>query len=144
MSQILNASTGLSRRRHLGPLLSEMNVVPLIDVMLVLLIIFMMTAQAMQSGLEVKVPEIKHVQDTAQDLPIVTVFSTGVIFLDKTPLNINALPTEINRRFKGAEAVYVSADRELKYDTLAQVISALKDAKLQINLVMTPEELPRK
>jgi biopolymer transport protein ExbD len=60
----------------------------------------MMTAQAMQSGLEVKVPEVKNVADAPQNLPVVTVLSTGVMFLNDAPLPLRTIPEEIARRFR--------------------------------------------
>src|ERR1700744_6471322 len=79
--------------------LSEMNVVPLVDVVLVLLIIFMVTAQAMQSGLDIQVPQVKQVKETVEDLPIVQLTRIGNSFLNDKPVNINQLGEEVSRRF---------------------------------------------
>ena len=135
---------GRSVSRRSGSTLSDINVVPLVDVVLVLLIIFMLTAQAMESGMKIDVPQVKSVESDVQSLPVVNVSSTGSVMLGDTALNLNLIPNEIHRKFKNATAVYVRADRKVTYNELAQVISALSEAKFNINLVMTPAEIQRK
>src|SRR5579872_4764554 len=90
--------------------LSEINIVPLVDVVLVLLIIFMLTAHVMEFGLEVNVPQVKTVKDSAEELPVVTISRGGKLFLNEKPVNINQIPSEVAKRFKDAKAVYVRAD----------------------------------
>jgi biopolymer transport protein ExbD len=126
-----------------GSTLSEMNVVPLVDVVLVLLIIFMLTAQAMEFGLEIKVPEVIQVKDTSEDLPVINITRDGKILLGDKPVGIHAMADEIARRHKGAKAVYVRADRETVYDPIAQVVSTLSAAKYDVKLVTKPLESKR-
>src|SRR5579863_5248915 len=121
-----------------GSTLSEMNVVPLVDVVLVLLIIFMLTAQAMEFGLEIQVPQVKQVSESAQDLPVINIKANGQIYLGDKPININEMGSEIARRYKGTKAVYVRADRQTVWDPIASVMSALKDSKLEIRAVLKP------
>ena len=128
------------RRRSGAGTLSEINIVPLVDVVLVLLIIFMLTAHVMEFGLEVNVPQIKQVRDTAEELPVISVTRNGKLFLNEQPVNINQIAQGVSRRFKDAKSVYVRADGATTYDALAQVISALNEAKLQIRLVAKPED----
>src|SRR5579864_2273092 len=106
------------RRAAGGSSLSEMNVVPLVDVVLVLLIIFMLTAQAMEVGLDIKVPETVEVQNTVQDLPVVEMTSTGKIYLGDKPINVHDIPGEIARRYKGATAVYLRADGKVPWEQI--------------------------
>jgi biopolymer transport protein ExbD len=131
--------TGSRRRAGTGTL-SEINVVPLVDVVLVLLIIFMLTAHVMEFGMEVNVPEVKQVKDSAEELPVVSISRTGSIYLNEKPVNINEIASEVSRRFKGAKSVYVRADKATTFDPIAQVISTLNEAKLQIRLVAKPED----
>ena len=63
--------------------MSEINVTPFVDVLLVLLIIFMITAHVMESGVEVNVPKTKSVQTSPKELPIITVTKTGTVYLGK-------------------------------------------------------------
>src|SRR5216684_4425774 len=127
------SSGGFGRGRFRGTgTLSEMNVVPLVDVVLVLLIIFMLTAHVMEFGLEIKVPEVKSVQDTAEELPVVSVTRDAKLFLNGKPVNLNLIPSELKKRFPGAKAVYLQADAATIWNPIAQVISTLKDAKIPI------------
>jgi len=127
-------------RRRSTEALSEINIIPLVDVVLVLLIIFMLTAHVMEFGMEVNVPEVKAVKDSAEELPVISVTRDGKLFLNEKPININQMAGEVSRRFKGSKAVYVRADRATTFDPIAQVISTLNDAKFQIRLVAKPED----
>lgn len=120
--------------------LSEINVVPLVDVVLVLLIIFMLTAHVMEFGMEVDVPKTKSTQNTNQELPVVSVTKDGEPFLNEKPININLLGQEIARRFGRQKSVYLRADRGATWDSIAQVIAALGDAKLAVNIVTQPQD----
>jgi biopolymer transport protein ExbD len=124
--------------------LAEINIVPLVDVVLVLLIIFMLTAHVMEFGLEINVPEVKQVQDTSEEFPVVSVTRDGRLFLNERPVNINQIPEEVNKRFKGAKGVYVMADKATVWDPIAQVISTLNQAKLPIKMVTKPQEFTGK
>ena len=130
---------GNGRGRFRGtPTLSDINVVPLVDVVLVLLIIFMLTAHVMEFGLEVNVPTVKNVKDTTQELPVVTMNREGDLFLNDKLVNINEVGDAVKRRFPNAKAVYVRADKAVTWEPLAQVVAALGDAKLGVNMVTQP------
>lgn len=133
------AASGGKRRAGMGTL-SEINIVPLVDVVLVLLIIFMLTAHVMEFGMEVNVPEVRQVKDSAEELPVVSISRDGKLFLNEKAVNINQIPQEVARRFKNAKAVYVRADRATTFDPIAQVISTLNEAKLNIRLVAKPQD----
>ena len=123
--------------------LSEMNVVPLVDVVLVLLIIFMITAQALQSGLDIEVPQVKEVKETVEDLPVVQVSKTGRTYLNDKEININSLAPEIAKRFQNQKTVYLEADRRVQWDIPVQVMSTLRDAGLGISVVVKQKELEK-
>jgi biopolymer transport protein ExbD len=130
---------GRSGRRFGGPsAMSEINIVPLVDVVLVLLIIFMITANVMEFGLDIKVPQVKRVQNTAQDLPVVSISKSGESFLNEKPININALAQGIHDRFRTATAVYVRADKETPWDPIAQIVAELGEAKFEVRMVTAP------
>ena len=132
---------GLGRRRFGGSgTLSEINIVPLVDVVLVLLIIFMLTAHVMEFGLEINVPEVKQVKDTNEELPVISISRNGKLYLNEKPININEIATEVPKRFKNQKSVYVMADKAAVYDPIAQVISALDQAHLAVKLVTKPQE----
>jgi biopolymer transport protein ExbD len=118
--------------------LSEINIVPLVDVVLVLLIIFMLTAHVMEFGLEIEVPKVKQVKDSAQELPVVNITRAGELYLNDQPVNINQISAELNRRFRGQRSVYVRADKTTPWDPIAQVISTLGEAKIDVRVVTQP------
>jgi biopolymer transport protein ExbD len=118
--------------------MSEINIVPLVDVVLVLLIIFMITANVMDFGLDIHVPQVRRVVNTAQELPVVSISKTGESFLNERPVNINLLPRTIHDRFHSATAVYVRADKETPWDPIAQVVAELGEAKFEVKMVTAP------
>src|SRR5271157_2493605 len=115
-----------SRRRGGGTSLSEINVTPFVDVVLVLLIIFMLTAHVLEFGIEVDVPKVRPVKETSQqEMPVVTITKDGVIKLNADDVNINDLPSTIRQKFGKAKGVYVRADKETIWDPIAQVTAEL-------------------
>lgn len=132
-------SNGSSKRRFGAPAaMSDINVVPLVDVVLVLLIIFMITANVMEFGLDIQVPKVKRVQNTAQDLPVISITKNGESFLNDKPININLLAQGIHQRFRNATAVYVRADKETRWDQIAQIVAELGDAHFEVRMVTAP------
>jgi biopolymer transport protein ExbD/biopolymer transport protein TolR len=140
-----STSNGGRRGRFRGTTsLAEINIVPLVDVVLVLLIIFMLTAHVMEFGLEVEVPKVKPVKEDVQDLPVIEMNKEGATFLNGKEININSMATTIRQRYKGAKAVYLRADRRTTWDPIAQVIATLGEAKLGVNVVTQPEDMTGK
>jgi biopolymer transport protein ExbD len=132
------SSNGRSRFRGRHTAMAEINVVPLVDVVLVLLIIFMLTAHVMEFGLEVDVPKVKQTRDTNDELPVVTLTRNGDVYLGEKPVNINLLGETIKKNYPKSKAAFVSADKDTVYDPIAQVISALNQAKIDVRLVTQP------
>ncbi|MEO5922616.1 MAG: biopolymer transporter ExbD [Bryobacteraceae bacterium] len=124
-----------------GGSMSEMNVVPLVDVMLVLLIIFMVTASAMEFGLEIEVPKVKGSSRSLEDAAVVSIGKSGNIFVKDKPISINLLVGEIRRQYKDPTTVYVRADKSVRWDLVAQVLSTLGQAKLAVNAVTKTETI---
>jgi len=143
---VSNGNGGGRRSFRKGPgSLSEINVVPLVDVMLVLLIIFMLTAHVMEFGLEVEVPKVTQTRDTTESLPVVTITKDGLITLNDKPTNIHVLGDAIKQKFPNAKGAFVRADRNTIYDPIAQVVSTLGEAKIDVKLVTQPvDEADRK
>ena len=134
---------GRGRWRSQIGVLSEMNVVPLVDVVLVLLIIFMVTASVMEFGLSIDVPQVKQVRDTTEEHPVISVAKNGATYLNDKPVNINNVGKEVRRQFPGQSDVYVRGDKNLTWGNLAQVISALDEAGLKQKMVTKPEDRSR-
>ncbi|MGB7759049.1 MAG: biopolymer transporter ExbD [Bryobacteraceae bacterium] len=135
-----NGGNGRASRRRGGTSLAEINITPFVDILLVLLIIFMLTAHVMQFGLEVDVPHTRYVKDTAQEMPVVSITKDGTSYLNGKPTNINDLAKTIHQRFGKVKGVYVSADKEAIWDVIAQVTAELGAGGFQVNMVTQPED----
>jgi biopolymer transport protein ExbD len=143
----LSVGSGFSRggrRSRGGGNLAEINVTPFVDVLLVLLIIFMITAHVMEYGVEVDVPKTKSVQSTTKELPIITITKTGTVYLGKNALNIHNLESELQKKYDTKKGVFLMADKETPWDQVAQVMSILGDAKIGVNAVTQPVESARR
>jgi biopolymer transport protein ExbD len=132
-----NGGSNGSRRRGTPPL-AEMNVTPFVDVVLVLLIIFMLTAHVMESGIEVDVPAVRPTKARAQDLPVVTVSKTGEFTIAGSPVNINQVRETVLQKYPKAKAVYLRADKDAIWDVVAQMTAELGAAGFQVNMVTQP------
>jgi biopolymer transport protein ExbD len=134
-------SEGAGSRRRMGGTLSDINVTPFVDVVLVLLIIFMLTAHVMEFGIEIDVPKVRAVRESAQDLPIVQITKDGLVYLNKDMVDINDLGKVIRGKFGGkSKAVYVRADKDTVFNPIAQVLSELGAQGFQVNVVTQPED----
>ncbi len=135
-----NESNGGGRRRFGASTtaLAEINIVPLVDVVLVLLIIFMLTAHVMEFGLEIEVPKTVDTKESAEDLPIINIDKTGLIKLNEKKININQIPEALKRDFKNAKKVYVRADARGTVDPLVQVVAMLGKAGVAPQIVTQP------
>ena len=131
---------GYRSHRRGSNAISEINVTPFVDVVLVLLIIFMLTAHVLEFGIEVDVPKVRGVKESAQDMPVVTITKEGVIKLNADDVNIHDLAATIKQKFGNAKGVYVRADKETIWDPIAQVTAELGAAKFQVNMVTQPED----
>lgn len=140
MAFTVGGSSGGRGRFRGSSTLSEINVVPLVDVVLVLLIIFMLTAHVMEFGLEIDVPKVNKVKDTTRELPVVSMSRDGDLYLNGKTVNINEVGDEVKRRFPGATAIYLQADKGTTWEPIAGVIAALGDAQLHVNIVTQPED----
>src|SRR5580700_3987543 len=90
------------RRSRGAPPLAEINVTPFVDVALVLLIIFMITAHVMEYGIDIDVPKTKTVATSTKELPVVVqVTKAGELYLGKNPVNINRLVDEVHSKYPG-------------------------------------------
>ena len=123
-----------------GELNSEINVTPLVDVMLVLLIIFMVTAPMLQTGVDLDLPqaEAQPVPDEEGKL-ILSVDRTGKVFLGDTPVAWEELEAKLstNAKVKADHELYIDADKNLAYGQVLQVMAIAKKAGVTKLLMMT-------
>ncbi len=127
------------RRSRGTPALSEINVTPFVDVALVLLIIFMITAHVMEYGIEINVPKTKTTATSTKDLPVIQISKAGEVYLGKDPLDVNLLASAVHSKYPGQTSVYVRADAQTPFDPIANVLSILGEAKLAPVIVTQPD-----
>jgi biopolymer transport protein ExbD/biopolymer transport protein TolR len=121
--------------------LSEINVTPLVDVVLVLLIIFMLTAPVLQSGIEVSVPQTRTVKQISEERLVVTINAKQEVFLGNDPININLLPDKIREKIRDpqGQSIYVRADENVPFGVFATVMDAVKSSGItNVSIVTQP------
>jgi biopolymer transport protein TolR len=122
--------------------MSDINVVPLVDVMLVLLIIFMVTAPMMMVGVEVNLPQTKAQSIKTQEDPLVlTVNKKGEIFLEEHAMKLEELGTKIETIFKYRrdKEVVLRADKDIPYGFVIKVMAEVKRAGVtKLGMVTEP------
>jgi biopolymer transport protein TolR len=127
--------------------LAEINVVPLVDVVLVLLIIFMLTAPIIQSGIEISVPKTRTVRELTQERLVVNINREQKLFLGTEPININELGPKLKGKIKDPTQamIYLRADEEVPFGTIAKVMDRTKQAGVEnISIVTQPLEAEKK
>lgn len=120
--------------------MAEINIIPLVDVVLVLLIIFMLTAHVMEFGLEVDVPKVKRVADSAKEMPVISVTRDGELYLNDKPVNIHALGAQFRQKYPNSKSAYVRVDKTVIWDVVAPLLSTLGDEKIQPLLLAKPDD----
>jgi biopolymer transport protein TolR len=128
-------------QREYGTSLSEINMVPFIDVVLVLLIIFMITAPILQSGIDVDVPKTKTVKELTEFRMVVTIDKSQRVFLNDKPVNIHQIGQQIAAQSKDVskQAVYVRCDETVPFGSWATVVDSLRQSGIQnISVVTQP------
>jgi len=122
--------------------LADINITPLVDVVLVLLLIFMLTAPVLQSGVEVAVPQTRTVNQLTEEHSVITIDKQQNIFLQDKPVNIHDLPAALGPTAKNTKrVVYVRADKEVPFGAFASVMDAVKLAGItNISIVTQPLE----
>ncbi|MGP8174720.1 MAG: ExbD/TolR family protein [Terracidiphilus sp.] len=123
--------------------LAEINITPLVDVVLVLLVIFMITAPVLQSGIEVSVPKTRTVKEITEQRLVVTIDRSQQVFLDDQPVNIHELAQKLRQR--GADpahqVIYLRADEQVPFGAFATVMDAVKQSGISnVSIVTQPLE----
>lgn len=134
-------------KKEVGTSLSEINMIPLIDVMLVLLIIFMVTAPMMQSGIGVNLPQAETETSPAEEGLTLTITGDRYIHLNDSVINQFLLEDRLKEYFFGREnkVVFLRADESLPYGFVIHILDIVKNAGVEVvGLVVTPLEEPRK
>ena len=121
--------------------LSDINVTPFVDVLLVLLIIFMLTAPVLQSGIELDVPKTRTVREISQERMVISIDRAERLYLGNDAVNIHDLGERVKARTGKDKqpSVFLRADRNVPYGTVAMVVDELRQNGIeQISMVTEP------
>jgi biopolymer transport protein TolR len=135
----------LSSSRRSGGAFREINVTPMVDVMLVLLIVFMVTAPLLTSGLHIELPEVQATNTPVKDAKLVVSITKDEHILfgedDVTKDVENVLLT--NARVQREHELYIRADKDSRYGVVARAVAAARAAGVtSLNLLVEPESTP--
>jgi biopolymer transport protein ExbD/biopolymer transport protein TolR len=136
------SSTGQTRTS-----LAEINITPLVDVVLVLLVIFMITAPVLQSGIEVAIPKTRTVKEITEQRMVLTIDRDSGLFLGDTPVNIHELPQKLHQgnTDPSKQVIYLRADERVPFGAFASVMDAVKQAGItNISIVTQPLDMKKK
>lgn len=125
--------------------LAEINVIPLVDVVLVLLLIFMLTAPMMYRGIDVNLPRTATRPTAAEDRLLITLTRDRVLYLNDRPVPLAALETRVREalRDRADRTVFIKADRDLAYGYVVETMDRLRRAGVE-RVGMVTEPLPRR
>ena len=146
-----DANTGRRRGRRVSTSLSEINVIPLVDVMLVLLIIFMVAAPMMQKGVEVNLPVSRRADKLTNAQPLYVTVPTSYrrdrrVFIDQEAVPIDVLGERMRQAMqaRGDKQVYLRGDGEVQLQELMDVFGRLKEAGVEKIGVVAQERRTQK
>lgn len=121
--------------------LADINITPLVDVVLVLLVIFMITAPVLQSGIEVAVPKTRTVKEITEQRIVLTVAKDGSLYMDDKPINIHELPARLHSSDPSKQIIYLRADQDVHFGMFANVMDSVKQAGItNISIITEPLE----
>jgi biopolymer transport protein TolR len=133
------------RRGHLE-LNADINVVNLIDVMLLLLVVFMITAPMMTGGVDIRLPRAEARPMESKSGLTVTITRTGGIVVDNDEMTFDVFKSAFKpmARTRARQGLYLRADKDVDYGTFIRVLAVMKNANVgEVGLVIEPEEVPR-
>lgn len=134
---------GMSSSKGSRVVLSEINVTPFVDVMLVLLIIFMVTAPMMQQGLEVELPETENSGVSTKEEPFILIITKDKrLKAGSVDLSMNNLKTKLKAIFatRKNKQIYIQADKRVEYGFVAEAMAEIRGAGLyQLGLITIPK-----
>jgi biopolymer transport protein TolR len=123
--------------------IADINITPLVDVVLVLLIIFMVTAPVLQSGIEVNVPKTKMVKEITEERLVISIDKQQRVFLGSQPININSIGDTLRQKVRDPEhqAIFLRADEDVPFGAFATVMDAVKQSGItNVSIVTQPLE----
>jgi len=121
--------------------LSEINITPFVDVVLVLLVMFMVTAPVLQSGIEVEVPKTKTVKEISEERLVITIDKDQRVFLGNDPININEIADRLHDKIRDpqGQSVFIRSDENVPFGAFATVMDAVKQTGItNVSIVTQP------
>jgi biopolymer transport protein TolR len=121
--------------------LADINITPLVDVVLVLLIIFMLTAPILQSGIEVDVPKTKTVKEITEERLVISIDKQQRVFLGNDPINVHLIADTLRRKVRDPQhqSIFLRADENVPFGAFATVMDAVKQAGItNVSIVTRP------
>lgn len=120
--------------------LSEINVTPFVDVMLVLLVIFMVTAPLLQQGIDVNLPKAKGKDLPSEERITLVIKKEGEIYMNETPVSLKEMRDKLEAISRLNPDVYLKADRGVTYGYVVEVIGEIKDSGIEkLGIVTEPK-----
>ncbi len=125
--------------------LADINVTPFVDVVLVLLIIFMVTAPILQSGIEVDVPKTRTVKEITEERLVITIDKQQRVYLGNEPVNINEIGAKIRSKLRDprGQSVFIRSDENVPFGAFATVMDAVKSTGIT-NVSIVTQPVPSK
>ena len=123
--------------------LSQVRNGPLVDVVLVLLIIFMVTAPVLQSGIEVAVPKTRTVKEITEERLVISINKKQEVFLGNDPININEIAAKLKQKVRDPQhqSIFLRADEDVPFGAFATVMDAVKGSGItNVSIVTQPLE----
>jgi biopolymer transport protein TolR len=121
--------------------LADINVTPFVDVVLVLLIIFMLTAPILQSGIEVAVPKTQTVKEITEERVVISIDRQQRVYMGNDPVNINEIGSRLRQKMRDPErqSIFLRADENVPFGAFATVMDAVKQAGINnVSIVTQP------
>ena len=123
--------------------IADINITPLVDVVLVLLIIFMVTAPVLQSGIDVSVPKTKTVKEITEERLVITINKDQRVFLGNDAINVHEIGSKLQQKIRDprSQMIFVRADENVPFGAFATVMDAVKQAGFRnVSIVTQPLE----
>lgn len=121
--------------------LSDINITPFVDVVLVLLVMFMVTAPILQSGIEVELPKTKTVKEISEERLVITIDKDQRVFLGNDPININEISDRLHEKIRDpqGQSIFIRSDENVPFGAFATVMDAVKQTGItNVSIVTQP------